>query len=718
MHRFACALAATAVLAACPGSKPAPVPPTPVDESPVRIRIAHAEAKRGDGVTELVELAAHGTSLERALALRGLGRIGGVRARAELQRSLADPDPAIVTAAASAFGLLGSLDELSPGTVTAVTAALTTALDRVPEPAKPVVIEAMGRIADTSAQVVLVAQMKTPALATSAALALGRFGRRKIELSGAAHLALIDALANPATAYAAAYAFARAQLPKDSSATNAAAHTRVGPPLAALIDSGDAATRAIACAAIAKQNVVGAAHAHLEKALLDTDWRVAVEAVRALAGDKGDDAGRDAVAAVMVRRFAELERGKPTEAHVVIEALKVLAPHAKRPLVATALAALARSASASTSVQGITYGWIECLSLAAMARGAGAADFALVENCKLPDHLRLPLVAELIGAKVGTLAQRRTAFAALLAHSDVRVRASALGVLASFWAEGGSADRGAIVSTLVTAIGAPDPIFAGSAVDAAPAVFEAIGTGDHAALDAAIVARARIEREPELAAAILELVGTQKIASGVDACRAALQGHPVLALAATHCLLALGEPAPDRGEPAGASEPPVPIDSAFAGSLEWVLATPRGEIVIELDPNAAPWAVAMIITLTTKGYYNGLELHRVVPDFVVQGGDPTQSGWGGPGFTLPAEPSTGGFVAGGVGIADAGRDSGGSQWFIMHAPAPHLDARYTWVGKVRRGANVADALLIGDSIERASIRAIGHGESRAEPSRR
>ena len=96
----------------------------------------------------------------------------------------------------------------------------------------------------------------------------------------------------------------------------------------------------------------------------------------------------------------------------------------------------------------------------------------------------------------------------------------------------------------------------------------------------------------------------------------------------------------------------------------------------------------------------------MVPDFVVQGGDPTQSGWGGPGFLIPAEPSDGtasGYVAGGVGIADAGRDSGGSQWFVMHARAPHLDGRYTWIGRVTEGQRSADALQIGDRVVRAAV---------------
>jgi cyclophilin family peptidyl-prolyl cis-trans isomerase len=141
--------------------------------------------------------------------------------------------------------------------------------------------------------------------------------------------------------------------------------------------------------------------------------------------------------------------------------------------------------------------------------------------------------------------------------------------------------------------------------------------------------------------------------------------------------------------------------------VHWHLATSRGDIEIELRPDVAPWAVATVVTLTQRGFYNGLEFHRVVPNFVVQGGDPTQSGWGGPGFTGPAEPASSldgpGFVEGGVGMADAGRDSAGSQWFIMHSRAPHLDGRYTWVGSVISGQNIADSLQIGDKVVSAKV---------------
>jgi len=284
--------------------------------------------------------------------------------------------------------------------------------------------------------------------------------------------------------------------------------------------------------------------------------------------------------------------------------------------------------------------------------------------------------------------------------------AAAFPALAALWKDGTETDHQAAIATIAGAIGSHDAIVAGSAVDAATAFYEAIGTGDHAPLDAAVISRARTETDAELAAALLELIGKQKITAGAEACRAGLTGHPVRIKAARTCLRALGEAAP-AAEVGVASPPPVDVTAVIGMNLTWNLVTTRGTIAIALRPDVAPWAVATIVALTRKGYYNGLEIHRVVPDFVVQGGDPTESGWGGPGFTMPSEPGSladgPGFMAGGVGVADAGRDSGGSQWFAMHSRAPHLDGRYTWIGSVRTGQKSADALLIGDKVVEATI---------------
>jgi cyclophilin family peptidyl-prolyl cis-trans isomerase len=291
-------------------------------------------------------------------------------------------------------------------------------------------------------------------------------------------------------------------------------------------------------------------------------------------------------------------------------------------------------------------------------------------------------------------------------HAEPRVRAAALGAFAAMWKSGEPTDQRAIADALTAALGARDAGLADAAIEATEAVYEAIGAGDRGWLDAAVIARATAERDPELAAAVLELIGKRKLAAGAEACRAGLAGDPVRSGAAVHCLTALGEPAP---VPAAVAEPTPPVDVAtvIGHRLRWRVTTSRGEIAIQLAPQAAPWAVAAIVALTRKGFYDGLEFHRVVPDFVVQGGDPTESGSGGPGFQIPAEPSAlgdgTGYLEGGVGIADSGRDSGGSQWFIMHSRAPHLDGRYTWIGAVEAGQKAADALLVGDRILRATV---------------
>jgi cyclophilin family peptidyl-prolyl cis-trans isomerase len=165
-----------------------------------------------------------------------------------------------------------------------------------------------------------------------------------------------------------------------------------------------------------------------------------------------------------------------------------------------------------------------------------------------------------------------------------------------------------------------------------------------------------------------------------------------------------------RAAPAAAAPPP-PVDplAALGGPKRWRLTTTQGDLVIALAGELAPWHVAAIIEMTRSGFYDGVPFHRVVPDFVVQGGDPSGSGWGGPGFTLPSEVGSRldepapEFGPGAIGVADAGKDTGGSQWFVMHGRAPHLDGRYTWIGVITEGADVVDRLQIGDRVVRAKI---------------
>ena len=131
--------------------------------------------------------------------------------------------------------------------------------------------------------------------------------------------------------------------------------------------------------------------------------------------------------------------------------------------------------------------------------------------------------------------------------------------------------------------------------------------------------------------------------------------------------------------------------------------TAHGTIEFELAVLDAPQTTRNFISLVRKGFFNGLEVHRVVPNFVVQDGDPRGDGQGGPGYTIRDELNDRPFLRGVVGMALGWRDTGGSQFFITHSPQPHLDARYTVFGHVVNGMDVVDRIRPGDVIERVRV---------------
>jgi cyclophilin family peptidyl-prolyl cis-trans isomerase/HEAT repeat protein len=125
--------------------------------------------------------------------------------------------------------------------------------------------------------------------------------------------------------------------------------------------------------------------------------------------------------------------------------------------------------------------------------------------------------------------------------------------------------------------------------------------------------------------------------------------------------------------------------------------TPRGSFRIRLHPDTAPNTCALFVSLAGRDWFDGQTLHRVVPDFVIQGGDPGGTGWGGPGFNIRGEANRRPFKRGAVGIADDGRDSGSSQFFVMLSEQPHLNGRYTLFGDVVEGMDVVERLQLGDT---------------------
>jgi cyclophilin family peptidyl-prolyl cis-trans isomerase/HEAT repeat protein len=131
--------------------------------------------------------------------------------------------------------------------------------------------------------------------------------------------------------------------------------------------------------------------------------------------------------------------------------------------------------------------------------------------------------------------------------------------------------------------------------------------------------------------------------------------------------------------------------------------TAKGTIEFELAVLDAPQTSRNFITLARKGFFNGLAIHRVVPNFVIQGGDSRGDGGGGPGYTIRDELNERPYVRGTVGMALSGKDTGGSQFYITHSPQPHLDGKYTAFGHVVNGMDVVDRIQQGDVIQRIRV---------------
>jgi cyclophilin family peptidyl-prolyl cis-trans isomerase len=153
--------------------------------------------------------------------------------------------------------------------------------------------------------------------------------------------------------------------------------------------------------------------------------------------------------------------------------------------------------------------------------------------------------------------------------------------------------------------------------------------------------------------------------------------------------------------------PPAPYDDpqliAPSYSPHVFIETTKGTIEFELAVLDAPQTARNFMALARKGFFNGLQIHRVVPNFVVQDGDPRGDGDGGPGYTIRDELNERPFIRGTVGMALSWKDTGGSQFFITHSPQPHLDARYTAFGHVVNGMEVVDRIQQGDMIQRVRI---------------
>lgn len=209
--------------------------------------------------------------------------------------------------------------------------------------------------------------------------------------------------------------------------------------------------------------------------------------------------------------------------------------------------------------------------------------------------------------------------------------------------------------------------------------------------------------------AILEAI------AGFKSERAIAAIHPLLKdrnyLVRKHALEALWKLGVDRGsmraEPVGTGRSRAFYDAVVRRaerSVTAVLETDKGVITLSLFAEDAPLTVDNFVTLAKAKYFNGISFHRVVANFVVQGGDPRGDGSGGPGHQIRCEVNLRPYGRGALGMALSGKDTGGSQFFVTHSPQPHLDGGYTVFGQVTEGMDVVDQIARGDVIRRVTIR--------------
>jgi cyclophilin family peptidyl-prolyl cis-trans isomerase/HEAT repeat protein len=626
------------------------------------------DRRDGDG---LVPLAQGGAPGVRARALRALGRLQDPAHAPLLSAALADAHAGVREEAARAAGLLGlSWDPLPGQVLPPLVASLLEAeqAERLAE-VREAQLEALGRLGTAPAQARLVERLGGGgAAAERAALGLGALAKRGQPLPGTAlgplRRLLETAQAPPSLRFAAAYALQQGKAPG------------MAEPFTRCARDGSDDVRAVCVRALGDAGP--AALAALASALEDDSPRVAVQAVRGLAKLSMGCPGEGACPALEALSALALRLSRPD------------APGAWQPFLALLQADLpARARGGLVTLREGLRGAppvMDCRAAAALDRLSGKLEAS--PGCgrgEVPELLRWRLGLQELSRSPVLSGEGKVAVAAPhVSHPHPGVRLAAVGMLAE-------AGHAAAVPWLQRALEDADGVVAASA---------AAGLGQLSARGAgpAVLGLAQRPGVPEeLRPTLAEALG----ALAPDGAEPLLRGwlsspSPSLRSAAAAALGKLtGRPIP--------APPPVPL----ADASPWLpvpegtrleLQTSRGPIRVALDVREAPRTSAVVAGLAARGFYDGLPVHRVVPDFVAQGGDPRGDGEGGPGFSVRCEVGPLRYGRGAVGMALSGKDTGGSQFFFTHSPQPHLDGRYTAFGQVESGQEVVDSLLEGDTL--------------------
>ncbi|MGE0040926.1 MAG: HEAT repeat domain-containing protein [Vicinamibacterales bacterium] len=640
---------ADAAGAAAPPAAPGPdlVALTGDREPQIRRRAALAIGRVGlaEGVAPLAGLLAGDPEPEvRQMAAFAIGLIGDESGAEPLMAALADPDPRVQGRAAEALGLIG-FRPAADAVATMVKAHLAAGVLDGIDP------DDMGYPKGVEVEAVR--------LGLYALTRLGAYG----QLAGA----MVGPDGLPTSRWwPVAYAFQRIEDP------------RAAGVLMALLDGGGQLTRAFAARGLGAIRHAPAAPALLALAGSDREPEaVRVQALRALTAI---GAPETADLAVRLLTSPDLSRNLRLEAM-------------------TALTAFHPESALDLLLDLVSAPWASMRAGALQALAATDPQTFLAAISGLDPDPQWSVRAALAAA-LGQLDAERAMprLTVMLDDGDQRVVPAVLDAIVKV----GAPSAGAI---LIDKLGSDDPVVRLAAARGLATVRPA---GAGAALAAAFD-RAQRDGTYVARAGILTALAVVDPAAGREAAARALGDQDwAMRLRAAEILETLDPSADTRAiRPAPASPVAALSDNAALAAPEVTpiayIDTEQGTIEVELAVIDAPRTVANFTALAARGFFNGTAIHRVVPDFVVQDGDPRGDGEGGPGYTIRDEINERPYMRGTVGMALDWADTGGSQFFITHSPQPHLDGRYTVFGQVVAGMDVVDRLSQWDVIRSVRV---------------
>jgi cyclophilin family peptidyl-prolyl cis-trans isomerase/HEAT repeat protein len=293
---------------------------------------------------------------------------------------------------------------------------------------------------------------------------------------------------------------------------------------------------------------------------------------------------------------------------------------------------------------------------------------------------------DFVRARVAAAVSELEVLRTLAADPAERVAAAAVEAL-------GPREEAEAWTVVVAALRHPGISVRGGAISALGTRKEARALAPLAECYEASMSREWIEAREGIVDAVAEIEGGRALLEGI----ATADPAPSVRARAAR---ALGRPVEPRVQ---APDRPDLLRSRFARNPRVWLETDKGTMILECFAEEAPAHVASFVSLVERGFYDGLTFHRVVPNFVIQGGDPRGDGWGDAGYNLRDEINAIPYVRGVLGMPKAGKDTGGCQIFLTHTPTPHLDGRYTVFGRVTDGDETIDKIEIGDKILRARV---------------